>query len=96
MMWANIYKKYKDHKEEVEKKGLSATPSNTLPWSAKRLQKLTMCKICIWLHQIYLPVVTATPFSALTICDYPKNRSWQSCFELLRSLFVAVVSEMER
>jgi len=70
MKWANIYKKYKDHKEEVEKKGLSAAPSNTLPWSAKRLQKLTMCKICIWLHQIYLPVVTATPFSALTIYDY--------------------------
>jgi hypothetical protein len=72
--------KYKDHKEEVKKKGLSVlpgesarartTPSSTLPWSAKRVQKFTLCEICIWLHHIYLPVVIARPFSAFPACDY--------------------------
>jgi hypothetical protein len=65
-----VVKKYKDHKEEVKKKGLPATPLSTLPWSAKRVQKFTLCEICMWLHHIYLPVVIARPFSAFPACDY--------------------------
>jgi hypothetical protein len=62
--------KNKDDKEEVKKKGLHATPSNTLPWLAKRLQECILRELCIWLHHIYLPVVIARLFSALPPCDY--------------------------
>ena len=36
-----VAKKYKSREEEGKKKGLSATPSSTLPWPAKRLQEFT-------------------------------------------------------
>jgi len=62
--------KYKSREDEVKKKGLPATPSSTLPWSAKRLSEFTDCEICIWLHHIYIPVVIARPFSALPPCYY--------------------------
>jgi hypothetical protein len=56
-------------KREVQKKGLSATPSSTLPWPTKRIQGFTWCKISVWLHHIYIPVVIARPFSALPVRD---------------------------
>jgi len=65
-----LQKKFNDREEEVKKKGLSATPSSTLPWSARRAEKFTVCWICILLHHIYLPVVIARPFSALPACGY--------------------------
>jgi hypothetical protein len=38
-------KKHKTLEEEVKKKGLSATPSSTLPWSARPEQEFTICEI---------------------------------------------------
>jgi hypothetical protein len=40
-----LQKKPKDREEEVKKKGLSATPSCTLPWPAKSEKEFTMCVI---------------------------------------------------
>jgi len=65
-----VAKKYKSREEEVKKKGLSATPSSILPWSAKRVLEFTVCEMCIWLHHIFHPVVITRPFSALPACDY--------------------------
>jgi len=46
------YKKNKNSREEVEKKGLPATPYSTLPWPAKRREKFTVRKTYIWLYHI--------------------------------------------
>jgi len=47
MLTLQLQKKHKACEEEMKKGGLSATPSNTLPWSAKPEEEFTDCEISI-------------------------------------------------
>ncbi len=68
-MSVSIGPEYGDCKEKGKKKGLSATPSGTLPWPAIRLQEPTLREVLYRLQVCKFPVVITNLFPALPPAD---------------------------